>query len=591
MEGADFPPISGSHIGTTFPRVVLAVPRIIYLPFPLPSGGGGARRGGTGAEGEGGNACPIQDKPPPWDADPRFCREFGPEDYGDEDIVAFLRRLMARDPHGRHRIRMNSNSGRLQLWHYDPSLDDFYEEEEKKEGKGEGEGARGRNKMQSTLCGFRKSLLCQSSRTWSSPSPPPRPWSSPSPPRSAFSRGRPPSPLGPSLLQLEMPQKLLVTEEEADRLAEELVAEEERAKRRAEKKRLKKKRQKERKRQERMEQESGGGKVSDQVMEGAAASAVAGPAAAGASNLTSSPQSPSQGSSNEEEELDLSSTFVSQARRKIGDRSPNSQREKGSSPEPPAWNRQSQSPQEGSRSQSPQPEALPGLQAAALRQSQELAELGTAAAWRGMYQEAVLLFTKAIKLNPRDYRLFGNRSFCHERLGQPGWALGDARVALNLRPQWPQGLFQLGRALVGLQRFKEAADVFRETLAMDKSQPDVVHELQQCLLQLTLQEHQGGIHGAALKPRTPQQFPHSEAGAQGLLPLNHFTSVSPRTQGLLPPPWLPSALWPITQAQSGSFWSAQLQDFSKGRGILGQPPRLSLSRCTVSGIPLIHPAQ
>ncbi|XP_020861017.1 tetratricopeptide repeat protein 31 isoform X9 [Phascolarctos cinereus] len=374
MEGADFPPISGSHIGTTFPRVVLAVPRIIYLPFPLPSGGGGARRGGTGAEGEGGNACPIQDKPPPWDADPRFCREFGPEDYGDEDIVAFLRRLMARDPHGRHRIRMNSNSGRLQLWHYDPSLDDFYEEEEKKEGKGEGEGARGRNKMQSTLCGFRKSLLCQSSRTWSSPSPPPRPWSSPSPPRSAFSRGRPPSPLGPSLLQLEMPQKLLVTEEEADRLAEELVAEEERAKRRAEKKRLKKKRQKERKRQERMEQESGGGKVSDQVMEGAAASAVAGPAAAGASNLTSSPQSPSQGSSNEEEELDLSSTFVSQARRKIGDRSPNSQREKGSSPEPPAWNRQSQSPQEGSRSQSPQPEALPGLQAAALRQSQELAD-------------------------------------------------------------------------------------------------------------------------------------------------------------------------------------------------------------------------
>ncbi|XP_027692378.1 tetratricopeptide repeat protein 31 isoform X1 [Vombatus ursinus] len=514
-------------------------------------------------------ACPIQDKPPPWDADPRFCREFGPEDYGDEDIVAFLRRLMAHDPQGRHQIRMNGNSGRLQLWHYDPSLDNFYDDDEEEE-QGEGEGARGRNKSQSTFCGFRKSLPCQSCRTWSSP----RPWSSPSPPRSAFSRGRPPSPLGPSLLELEMPQKLLVTEEEADRLAEELVAEEERAKRRAEKKRLKKKRQKERKRRERMEQESGEGKV----MEGAAAAAVASPEAAGASNLTSSPQSPSQGSSNEEEELDLSSTFVSQAWRKVGDRPPNSRRERGSSPEPPTWNRQSQSPPEGSRSQSPQPEALPGLQAAAVRQSQELAELGTAAAWRGMYQEAVLLFTKAIKLNPRDYRLFGNRSFCHERLGQPGWALGDARVALNLRPQWPQGLFQLGKALVGLQRFKEAADVFRETLAMDKSQPDAVHELQQCLLQLTLQEHQGGIHGAALKPRPPQQFPHSQAGAQGLLPLNHFAAVSPRIQGLLPPPRLPSALWPITQAQSGSFWSTQLQDFSKARGILGQPPRPPLSR-------------
>ncbi|XP_068927935.1 tetratricopeptide repeat protein 31 isoform X2 [Petaurus breviceps papuanus] len=521
-------------------------------------------------------ACPIQDKPPPWDADPRFCREFGPEDYGDEDIVAFLRRLMARDPHGRHRIRMNENSGRLQLWHYDPSLDDFCDEEE--EGEGEGEEAKSRSKSQSTLCGFRKSLLCQSSRTWSSPSPspPPRPWSSPSPPRSAFSRGRPPSPLGPSLLQLEMPQKLLVTEEEADRLAEELVAEEERAKRRAEKKRLKKKRQKERKRQERMEQES------VKMMEGAAASAAASSAAAaspavGASNLTSSPESPGQDSSNEEEELDLSSTFVSQARRKVSDRPPSTRREKGLSPEPPGWKRQSQSPQEERRSQSPQPEAPPGLQAAALRQSQELAELGTAAAWRGLYQEAVLLFTKAIKLNPRDYRLFGNRSFCHEQLGQPGWALGDAKVALNLRPQWPRGLFQLGKALVGLQRFKEAADVFRETLAVDESQPDAIQELQQCLLQLTL-EHQGGIHGAALKPRTPQQFPHLVARAQGLLPLNLSTAVSPQIQGLLPPPRLPSAVWPITRAHSGGFWPTQLQDFSKARSILGQPPCLPLSR-------------
>ncbi|XP_056659772.1 tetratricopeptide repeat protein 31 [Monodelphis domestica] len=259
------------------------------------------------------------------------------------------------------------------------------------------------------------------------------------------------------------------------RLAEELVAEEERANRGAEKKRLKKKI--ERLRTAVLLD------VSNQVIEEAAVAA--GPAAE-ASNFNSSPQSPSQGSSNEEEELDLSSTFVSQAPHKVGDWPPNTQKEKVLIPEPPALNSQSQSPQEGSRSQSPQLEALPGLQAAALRQSQELAELGTAAAWRGLYQEAVLLFTKAIELNPRDYRLFGNWSFCHKRLGQPGWALGDASVALNLHPQWPRGLFQLGKALVELQRFKEASDVFRETLAMDKSQPDAVHELQQCLLQLTL---------------------------------------------------------------------------------------------------------
>lgn len=48
-------------------------------------------------------------------------------------------------------------------------------------------------------------------------------------------------------------------------------------------------------------------------------------------------------------------------------------------------------------------------------------------------------------------RLFGNRSFCHERLGQPVWALFDAQVALTLRPGWPRGLFRLGKALMGLQ--------------------------------------------------------------------------------------------------------------------------------------------
>lgn len=48
-------------------------------------------------------------------------------------------------------------------------------------------------------------------------------------------------------------------------------------------------------------------------------------------------------------------------------------------------------------------------------------------------------------------RLFGNRSFCHERMGQPVRALADAQVALTLQPGWPRGLFRLGKALMGLQ--------------------------------------------------------------------------------------------------------------------------------------------
>nr|BAG64213.1 unnamed protein product [Homo sapiens] len=118
-----------------------------------------------------------------------------------------------------------------------------------------------------------------------------------------------------------MPQKLLVTEEEANRLAEELVAEEERMKQKAEKKRLKKKRQKERKRQERLEQYCGEPKAST--------------TSDGDESPPSSPGNPVQGQCGEEEDsLDLSSTFVSLALRKVGDWPLSARREKGLNQEP-----------------------------------------------------------------------------------------------------------------------------------------------------------------------------------------------------------------------------------------------------------------
>lgn len=36
----------------------------------------------------------------------------------------------------------------------------------------------------------------------------------------------------------------------------------------------------------------------------------------------------------------------------------------------------------------------------------------------GHYSAAVDLFSEAIRLDPRDFRFFGNRSYCFDRLGQ-----------------------------------------------------------------------------------------------------------------------------------------------------------------------------
>ncbi|XP_044628640.1 tetratricopeptide repeat protein 31 isoform X3 [Equus asinus] len=371
-----------------------------------------------------------------------------------------------------------------------------------------------------------------------------------------------------------MPQKLLVTEEEANRLAEELVAEEERMKQKAEKKRLKKKRQKDRKRQERLEQDGVEPKAKG--------------TADGDGSPPSSPGNPAPGQCGEEEDsLDLSSTFVSLALRKVGDWPPSAHREKGLSQEPQGKSlgpqekmgqEEGSSPREDSPRQSPKAEASPGLLAAALQQSQKLAELGTSFAQNGFYQRAVVLFTQALKLNPRDHRLFGNRSFCHERLGQPARALADAQVALTLRPGWPRGLFRLGKALMGLQRFEEAAAVFQETLR-GGSQPDAARELHSCLLQLSLQDQRRGIPAPPLSTGFPQPFLHAELGASGLLSLSRPRSAAPRPPGLLSPPshyppWHPShSSWPLPQTQSGRPHPLQLQDPSKDSGILGLGPQ------------------
>uniref|UniRef100_A0A2K5D0L7 Tetratricopeptide repeat domain 31 n=1 Tax=Aotus nancymaae TaxID=37293 RepID=A0A2K5D0L7_AOTNA len=208
------------------------------------------------------------------------------------DIVDFLRRLVESDPQGLHRIHVDGSSGRLQLWHHDYLLGHLDDE-----GKSTGQSDRGKGaEGLGTYCGLRKSFLYP-------------PQGSEPCPRSPSASATFPS-ASDSLLQVAMPQKLLVTEEEANRLAEELVAEEERMKQKAEKKRLKK-------------------KVTRAWLEGASATSD------GDESPPSSPRNPVQGQCGEEEDsLDLSSTFVSLALRKVGDWPLNARREKGLNQEP-----------------------------------------------------------------------------------------------------------------------------------------------------------------------------------------------------------------------------------------------------------------
>ncbi|NXA24665.1 TTC31 protein, partial [Ibidorhyncha struthersii] len=272
----------------------------------------------------------------------------------------------------------------------------------------------------------------------------------------------------------------------------ELVAEEERMKRKAEKKKLKKKKQKDRKKQEKLRQElkskqeaeSSTSSLSSAVGAGHPQNNNAGegegwpgpsPSLCLGDNAASSGE---EGRGQEtraeemEDELDLSCTFVFKARQKAGVRLPAAGKEK------PA---KTDDVEPGKRVPGKAPEPKPvHLDTSVVEQSLILAGRGNEAAQKGLYAEAVHAFTEAVKLNPREHRLFGNRSYCYEKLQRYEEALRDAQVSLGLQPGWPKGFFRKGKALRGLERYAEAASTFEELLRLDGANAEAAAQLEAC---------------------------------------------------------------------------------------------------------------
>ncbi|XP_061599066.1 tetratricopeptide repeat protein 31-like isoform X2 [Cololabis saira] len=111
------------------------------------------------------------------------------------------------------------------------------------------------------------------------------------------------------------------------------------------------------------------------------------------------------------------------------------------------------------------------------KRSIDLANMGNRLAAAGQFETAVNCFTDAIKFNPREFKLFGNRSLCYERLQQYKSALRDADVALSMEPKWIKGLFRKGKALCGLKRYYEASLIYKEVLTLESKSAEAAQEL------------------------------------------------------------------------------------------------------------------
>ncbi|XP_008299112.1 myosin-11 [Stegastes partitus] len=111
------------------------------------------------------------------------------------------------------------------------------------------------------------------------------------------------------------------------------------------------------------------------------------------------------------------------------------------------------------------------------KRSIELANMGNRLAASGQFEMAVRFFTDAIKHNPKEFKLFGNRSLCYERLQQHENALRDADLALSMEPNWIKGLFRKGKALCGLKRYYEASLIYKEVLKLESTSAEAAQEL------------------------------------------------------------------------------------------------------------------
>ncbi|XP_038600120.1 U-box domain-containing protein 70-like isoform X2 [Tachyglossus aculeatus] len=116
----------------------------------------------------------------------------------------------------------------------------------------------------------------------------------------------------------------------------------------------------------------------------------------------------------------------------------------------------------------------------AVQRSRQLAEKGIDLVKRGNFSQAVEMFSEAIQLDPKDYRYFGNRSYCYEQLKKYEEALLDAETSIQLSVDWPKGYFRKGKALLGSKKHSDAEAAFEMVLRFDEGCHEAVKEILTC---------------------------------------------------------------------------------------------------------------
>lgn len=106
-----------------------------------------------------------------------------------------------------------------------------------------------------------------------------------------------------------------------------------------------------------------------------------------------------------------------------------------------------------------------------------LKELGNKAVKNNKFEEAILHYAHAIKLDPENYTLYSNRSFAFLKLKHYYFALDDAHQTINLNPSWPKGYFRKGEVEFATEHYTDAYESYREALKLKPDDPNILQAL------------------------------------------------------------------------------------------------------------------
>ncbi|XP_063981994.1 uncharacterized protein LOC135165019 [Diachasmimorpha longicaudata] len=108
---------------------------------------------------------------------------------------------------------------------------------------------------------------------------------------------------------------------------------------------------------------------------------------------------------------------------------------------------------------------------------QKLKEQGNNCVKQQKYAEAMFHYTHAIKLDPKNYSLYSNRSFVFLKMQQYHFALEDATMTINLNPDWTKGYYRKAEVEFHTFRFSEALHSYGQALNLQPNDPDILEAI------------------------------------------------------------------------------------------------------------------